>query len=751
MGITRAWAIGVVLAIAGGLALGWGPMAVRAASAGSTYFPTTPHRLLDTRATGQTLQAGGALTIRVADSAEVAADATAVAINVTVTDTTAASFLSVYPAGQPAPATSNLNWQRSATVANLVVVAVGSGYSVTLRNADGSVDVIVDLEGYFAPASSGGAYFDPLVPARIADTRAGSGYQGAGSGLSPQGTLQLQVAGHGGVPVGAAAAVLNVTVTNTTAASYLSVYPSGEAWPGSSTLNWAAGQTVANRVIAPLGSDGAITLLNDRGYAAATVDVSGYYTASASGALSSLYYPVAPQRVVDTRSQGGPLAPQATLRVRLAGVGGIPVLASAVVVNLTATDTTAPGFMAATPLPSWPQTSDLNWAPGQTVANTEMGPLGSTGQLALYNSGGWTDAIVDLYGYFLALDPQSSPQYTYWYQASGASVWQQAAASAAGHFLQSYVSSDGAVIRYDQGGDVVSEGQAYGMLIAELAGRPAVTLEIWQWTQAHLLLPDGLLAYHATAAGALLSTQSATDADTLAAYALLRYQGVDAAALHTAGASMAAAVLRYEAVAGPLGAPLPTAGPWANGPPTTLDPSYWMPGVYLALARYTGDLVWNRVAAQAIALVYDLTAGGAQLPPDWAELQGGAVQPIADPGGGAPIQYGLDAARVPVFLAASCAAGARPLAARWWQAYFAAGGAEDSSIALTTTGAVLNPDTNPLPYLAAAATAFAAGESGAADQLLSEAQAEGLQYPTYYGDAWLALGPALLEGQLAPC
>ncbi|MHB1576923.1 MAG: glycosyl hydrolase family 8 [Candidatus Dormibacteria bacterium] len=297
----------------------------------------------------------------------------------------------------------------------------------------------------------------------------------------------------------------------------------------------------------------------------------------------------------------------------------------------------------------------------------------------------------------------------------------------------------------------MSEGQAYGMLLAELAGKPAIALQIWTWTKAHLLQPDGLLAYHATANGTILSSQSATDADTLVAYGLLRYQGLDAASLHAAGRALAAAVLKDEAVTGPAGALLPTAGPWANGPPSTLDPSYWMPGVYLALARYTGNEAWDGAAAQAISLVTELTAGGGLLPPDWAQLQGTSVQPIAAPGGGAPIQYGLDAARIPVFLAASCAAGARRLAARWWQGYFAAGGAEDSSIALSTSGAMINADTNPLPYLASAATAFAAGDRGAANQLLGQAQAEALQFPTYYGDAWMALAPALLEGMLAPC
>ena len=60
------------------------------------------------------------------------------------------------------------------------------------------------------------------------------------------------------------------------------------------------------------------------------------------------------------------------------------------------------------------------------------------------------------------------------------------ATTAEARFLQRYVTTDGRVIRLDQGGDIVSEGQAYGMLIAEAAGRPATVRAIWTWTRQHL-------------------------------------------------------------------------------------------------------------------------------------------------------------------------------------------------------------------------------------------------------------------------
>lgn len=319
------------------------------------------------------------------------------------------------------------------------------------------------------------------------------------------------------------------------------------------------------------------------------------------------------------------------------------------------------------------------------------------------------------------------------------------------HFLANYVNREGAVIRYGQGADVVSEGQAYGMIIAELAGRPEPVRTIWAWTKRHLLMPDGLLAYHATAAGARLSDQSATDADTLAAFALLRYVGPGASAMHRAGEFLAAAILRGESVSGPSKAPLLTAGPWANGPPTIVNPSYWMPGVYEQLATLTGNERWAAAAAAAIQMVRNLTESGRFLPPDWAEVDGKHVEPIPAPGSAGVVQYGLDAQRVPVFFASSCELAGRQLASAWWTRYLEGNPSRDSAIALSPTGVVLDSATNPLPLVAAAASAHAAGDLVSAQRLLSLARATARRFPTYYGDAWVAMGPALLSGLLGRC
>jgi endoglucanase len=322
---------------------------------------------------------------------------------------------------------------------------------------------------------------------------------------------------------------------------------------------------------------------------------------------------------------------------------------------------------------------------------------------------------------------------------------------AASRFLDGYVSVDGRVIRHDQGGDIVSEGQAYAMLIAQLAGRTAAFRTIWSWTRTRLGRPDGLFASHATGSGQIEDPHSATDADILIALALLSYAGPDQADLHDAGRRVAGAVLEQESVPLPDGAPLPVAGPWAKTTSAPIvNPSYLMPGVFRALARLTDDTRWSRAAGRSITLVSHLTDGGRLLPPDWAKLSGGRLVAIANPGGGAGIQYGFDAARLPLWFATACGDSARRIAAGWWRNVLGSDGRSGPQ-ALSLRGATIKPADSQLPLLAGAAAASAAGQATAARGLRARAAALALEHPTYYGDAWVALGPALLDGSISLC
>ena len=324
---------------------------------------------------------------------------------------------------------------------------------------------------------------------------------------------------------------------------------------------------------------------------------------------------------------------------------------------------------------------------------------------------------------------------------------QQAAASA---FLGSYVWPDGRVLRWDQGSDTVSEGQAYGMLLAEVAGDDAAFLRIWEWTRDHMQLRDGLFSFHANAAGKVIGNHPASDADLLIAWALLRYNGPGATALHRAGRRVANAILAREVASGPGRMPVLTAGPWATGSPATLNPSYWsLPALY-GLARFTGRAEWQHLAASAVRLVNELSLKGRFLPPDWADLSPPQpVRPEPAPDGTQPLQYGPNAQRTVVWFAVSCDRRARSLAARWWS--LLRPGPRSQALALGLNGKVLAAVRTGLSLVASAAAARAAGDRAATSRLLRRASALQRSHPTYYSGAWAALGLALLTGGLGSC
>ena len=384
------------------------PTSTQAAAAtvtGSVYTALPPARLLDTRSTNQGLGPDALVNLTVVGrggTSVVPADASSVVLNITVTDTTAPSYLTVWPAGASRPEVSNLNWTANETVSNLAIVQVGAAGQVTFYNEAGQAAVIADLEGYFAPplsAVAAGSYV-PLTPSRIADTRSGSGAPYAGSTLQANSSLIVQVTGVGTVPAsGVAAVMVNLTVTDTTAASYLSVYPQGTSRPGTSDLNWTASETVAHRALVPVSSSGQIVLYNRSGSAAVIVDVDGYFTSGSGPAAGGLYVPLPPTRLLDTRSTGVSLGNGVTMTQALVG-GAVPDSAAAVVVNVTVTDSSAPGFLTVYPALIRPPSSDLNWGAGQTVANLDIASLSTAGTVTAYLGNGSAALVLDVFGYF---------------------------------------------------------------------------------------------------------------------------------------------------------------------------------------------------------------------------------------------------------------------------------------------------------------------------------------------------------------
>ncbi|MBT8212292.1 MAG: hypothetical protein KJN71_04005 [Acidimicrobiia bacterium] len=251
-----------------------------------------------------------------------------------------------------------------------------------------------------AAAPAGAASFTPLVPQRLFDTRtpaAPSGKLGAGD------TLNVLVAGVGGVPPDATAVVLNVTGTQATGAGFVTIYPGTAQRPQASSLNLVPGQTAPNLVIVPLGPGGDINLYSSGG-THLLADVSGYFTAAGGAVSAGRFISIDPVRLFDTRTPAPPsgkLAAGSTLTVPVAGAVGVPVSgASAVVLNLTGTQADAAGFVTGFPTGSVrPQASVLNMErPGHAAANLIILPLGAAGQVNFFVQPGM-HLLGDVVGY----------------------------------------------------------------------------------------------------------------------------------------------------------------------------------------------------------------------------------------------------------------------------------------------------------------------------------------------------------------
>jgi len=373
------------------------------------FQPLTPARLLDTRTgiggVATRLAGGQTIDVQVVGRAGVpASGVAAVILNATVTNPSQFSYLTVYPTGIARPVASNMNFVAGQTLASLTVVGVGSGGRVSVFNAAGSTDVILDVAGWVAATGTTTGtvgIFRPAASARILDTRSGIGALGPGQSLS------FQVGGQGGVSAtGVSAVVMNLTATNEASAGWLNAFPTGTSSPPTSNLNFAAGQTVANRAIVPLGTGGKVTIYNGGGRTDVVVDISGWFSDGSDTTLTAGEYTgTAPTRILDTRSAGGPIGAGQTL-VSVAGLAGIPAMGSpvqprAALLNLTVTNPTAASYLAVYPSGvGQPATSDLNVTPGVTVTNLVVAAVGADGKVVVFNAAGSADLIVDVEGWY---------------------------------------------------------------------------------------------------------------------------------------------------------------------------------------------------------------------------------------------------------------------------------------------------------------------------------------------------------------
>ena len=317
---------------------------------------------------------------------------------------------------------------------------------------------------------------------------------------------------------------------------------------------------------------------------------------------------------------------------------------------------------------------------------------------------------------------------------------------AAQAFLDNYIDADGRVVRRDQGGDTVSEGQAYAMLIASAVDAQSMFDKVWDWTRSNLMQPNGLPAWRIDAGGGISDPQSASDADVLMAWVLLRDEGPNRQEHRAAGLQLANAVLEHEVIFTTTGTAVLAAGPWALDK-GSINVSYWSSAVFDDLAGLTGNSKWAVMAEQVPTVLGELTQDGMLLPPDWAQLNGEDLHPSSSPQGvpsspSAWPQYGLDAQRAVLWSAVSCSPRERHDAARWYALLQNPSRARSMSLALN--GEVLDPNPHPMPLVAAAAAADAADDERASQSLMASAEDLYRQSPSFFGAAWIALGRLLL-------
>ena len=260
----------------------------RVGAAGNEYFPVTPARYLDTRVNNPggahilnpsvpyAFQVGG----RTVGSTTIPADAVAITGNLTVTGQTKGGFLSLTPDSQPNPTTSTLNFPVGDTRANNVTVKLGAGGNLyVVYKGTGKAHAILDITGYFRDDNASGLSYVPVTPTRTVDTREDLGIFNPLQAGAPK---SWTIRGFAGVESDAEAFTGNLTITGQTKGGFISVTPTPDATPATSTINFPVGDARANGIAAPINdADGKSSVVYkpspNSGKVEFIVDITGYF------------------------------------------------------------------------------------------------------------------------------------------------------------------------------------------------------------------------------------------------------------------------------------------------------------------------------------------------------------------------------------------------------------------------------------------------------------------------------------------
>jgi hypothetical protein len=313
-----------------------------------------------------------------------------------------------------------MRWLRSSVTSAIVAASSIVGVSAAVRAAAPSV-----------LSTTTTSKFIGATPTRILDTRPDFRLNYLGDKPVAGSQTVVTVVGRASVPADATAVTGNLTVTEATGPGFVQAFPTGkQALGSSSNLNVEqAGQTIANAVTVPIGLNGAITLYSQSG-THLVLDITGFFVPVTEPTSAGRYVQVSPTRILDTRpatrlNYVGDEMPDAhsSVVVQVTGRGPVPAVYStlprvplgvrSLVLNVTATNAAAPGYVQIAPGRQLFQgtSSSLNVERvGQTIANQVIVPVLDAfpgigfetifpGSIEIYTQGG-ADLVVDVLGYF---------------------------------------------------------------------------------------------------------------------------------------------------------------------------------------------------------------------------------------------------------------------------------------------------------------------------------------------------------------
>ncbi len=357
----------------------------------------TPCRLIDTRQTGGPITGGSArsFTLPQLGGCGIPTTAASYSLNVTVIPSGSLGYLTIWPSGQSLPIVSTMNSLDGRIKANAATVQAGVAGAVSVY-VSSTTNVVLDVDGYFAPSSGSTLEFYSLTPCRVLDTRNADGPLGGPYLLGGHERDFPVLSSNCNIPSSAQAYSMNFTVVPKGGTlGFLTVWPQGSQRPGVSTLNNLTGTIVANAAIVPAGTSGGIATYVDES-TQLVADIDGYFAPAGAGGLS--LYPTAPCRVLDTRKGNGNFSGELTVDVVDSSCAPSST-AQAYVFNATVVPTATFGYLTLWPNgEGQPLVSTLDAIDGAITSNMAIVPT-NNGQIDAYASG-LTQLILDISSYY---------------------------------------------------------------------------------------------------------------------------------------------------------------------------------------------------------------------------------------------------------------------------------------------------------------------------------------------------------------